>query len=360
MSSSPRSICLFGHHEKDYPRNRSLSKALEVLGYRVLEVHSQAPFPWRHFILGAGYLRIYSSVKWVIVTEGGHRLVPFLKILTLLTGRRILFDPFLSRYNTRIEDRKLYSPFGLQALICLWQDWSSTQAADALLFDTHEHQDYFYKKYRLNKPFQIVPVGVDESIFATDETPFVSRKHSADELQVLFYGSFIPLQGIEYIVAAAALLRGEKIRFTLIGKGQTYSIIRNQATELGLKNLDFVEPVPEAGLVPYLSRADICLGIFGATLKAANVVPNKVVQATACSKAVITRDSPAMRRYFTNGMNAMLIAPASATELAEAILYLRDNLNLRIAMGQEALVTFKRQFSVDAIVKALAETLEPA
>lgn len=360
MPRAPEAVCLLGHHELDYPRNRSVRKALAVAGYGVVEVHSRAPFPWRHFILGFGYLRIHRRVRWVFITEGGHRLVPFIKLLARLTGRPVIFDPFLSRYNTRIEDRKLYPPGGLQAWICRWQDWSSTHAADALVFDTAEHQGYFYAKYRLAKPCRILPVGVDEGVFAPVDPARTPRPYPQGGFQVLFYGSYIPLQGIEHILAAAALLRGRGFRFTLIGKGQTYSEMREKARGLDPDEVAFVDPVPEAALIPYLAHADVCLGIFADTVKAANVVPNKVVQAAALGKAIVTRDSPALRRYFRPMESAYLVPSATPEALAEALLALRSDAALRRALGARAREVFEAHFSYRALGTVLRSLLQDA
>jgi glycosyltransferase involved in cell wall biosynthesis len=353
MPRAPEAVCLLGHHEPDYPRNRSLRKALAEAGHPVLEVHSRAPFPWRHFILGIGYLKIFRRVRWVLVTEGGHRLVPFIKLLAALTGRGVVFDPFLSRYNTRIEDRKLYRPGGLQALICRWQDWSSTHAADRLLFDTQEHRDYFFVHYHLRKPSLILPVGVPEEHFhprppASLPSPYPA---GAPMFQVLFYGSYIPLQGVEWIVEAAAKLRGQDVAFTLIGSGQTRGQVEARARDL--PRLRFLASVPEAELPAYLSHADLCLGIFGDTVKAANVVPNKVVQAAAMGKPLITRDSPAIRRYFSEGEDIALVPAADPQALADRILAIRNDPHLRSRLGAKARLAFESSFSTKALARLL-------
>jgi len=357
MPRAPEAVCLLGHHEPDYPRNRSIRAALEAAGYPVLEVHSRAPFPWRHFILGLGYLKAYRRVRWVFITEGGHRLVPFIKLLAWLTRRKVAFDPFLSRYNTRIEDRKLYRPGGLQAWICRWQDWSSTHAADVLVFDTQEHQGYFYSRYGLDKPYRILPVGVDEVVFRAVDPARIPRPYPQDGFQILFYGSFIPLQGVEHILSAAGLLAGQGFRFTLIGDGQTYAEMRKRAQEAGTADLVFAAPVPEASLIPYLFHADVCLGIFSDSLKAANVVPNKVVQAAAMGKPIVTRDSQAIRRYFRPMEDAFLIPPADPRALADALLRLRADPALRHSLGERARAVFESRFSVRALAEGLRETL---
>ncbi len=81
MPRMPEAVCLLGHHEPDYPRNRSTCEALMEAGYIVLEVHSRAPLPWRHFSLGFGCLKIHRRVCWAFVTEGDHRLVQFIRLL---------------------------------------------------------------------------------------------------------------------------------------------------------------------------------------------------------------------------------------------------------------------------------------
>lgn len=358
MPRAPEAVCLLGHHELDYPRNRSIRQALLAAGYAVWDVHSRAPFPWRHFILGFGYLKVHRRVRWVFITEGGHRLVPFIKLLACLTGRKVVFDPFLSRYNTRIEDRKLYPPGGWQAWICRWQDWSSTHAADRLVFDTEEHRDYFYAHYRLRKPSLVLPVGVPEDRFRprpASDTP--SPYPAGPSFQVLFYGSYIPLQGVEWIVEAAALLAGQDVGFTLIGNGQTREVVEARARTLGLGGIRFLPNLPEAELPAYLAHADLCLGIFGDTLKAANVVPNKAVQAAAMGRPLLTRDSPAIRRYFADGESAALVPPADPRALADRILALRDDPRLRTSLGARARRVFENAFSTKALALRLREFL---
>lgn len=359
-----RAVCLLGHHEIGYPRNRNVKESLMAAGFRVLTVHSRAPFPWRHLILAIKYLRVRREVEWIWVTEGGHRLVPLVKLYARLTGRKVAFDPFLSRYNTRVEDRAMHRPGGLQALICRWQDWSSTRSADLLVFDTEEHREYFYRKYGLRKPFLILPVGVTESVFHPSGQrhasgpvfPGETAKTACAEFRVLFYGSYIPLQGVEWIVEAAGLLKDEAVRFTLIGQGQTRPGVEARARALGSGNLDFQDEVPEPALPGRIAAADVCLGIFGDTLKAANVVPNKVVQCAAMCRPMITRDSSAVRRYFKDGKDIVLVPPASPRALADAILALRNDAVLRESMGKGAGEAFEKSFSVTALSRILKES----
>ncbi len=353
MAKNDKTICVYGHHELDYPRNRTIQNVILEAGWDIELCHSRASFPWRHFILLGKFLKCVQKVQVVYVTEGGHRLVPLLKIFCLLFNKKIIFDPFISRYNTRIEDRKMYSKNGMQALICKWQDWSSCHAADFLVFDTIEHKDYFYSRYRLSKSFAVVPVAVDEDVFVQKQ-----KTVNKESRTVLFYGTYIPLHGIQYILRAIETLKKEEISFTLIGSGQVYDEMQLMSQDLDLKFVRFLPTVSTEILAREIEAAALCLGIFDDGIKASNVVPNKVVQCAAMGKAVITRDSEAVKRYFTHKENVYLVPPADSNALASAIQELLNIDSLRETLGVNAQKVFSDSFSHKSLVVTIKAVLE--
>lgn len=359
-----RPVCVLGHHELDYPRNQVLQEAIRRLGRDVHLCHSRTRFPMRHFVLAKKLLGAPKEARVIFVTEGGHRLAPWVKCLAKLTGRRVLFDPFLSRYSTRVEDRKLHKPGSYQARVAHWQDWSSTKSADFLIFDTEEHRQYFYERYGLKAPAAVVPVGVPEDMFRPqpDTVPIYPPAQAGEgTFEVLFYGTYIPLQGIEHILDAAAALKDRpEIRFTLIGKGQTYDEMQQHIADLQLAppQLRCLDRVPFETLPDHMAGAHVTLGIFGGTDKAWRVVPNKVVQAAACGRAIITADTPAIRRYFTHGESIWLVQKASGEALAEALRHLAERPDLRARLGAGARSVFDSHFSLDAISQQMAHALD--
>jgi len=72
-------------------------------------------------------------------------------------------------------------------------------------------------------------------------------------------------------------------------------------------------------LAEELHRASCALGIFGTSTKAARVIPNKVFQALACARPVVTADTPAARELLTDGADAILVPPGDAQALAGAV-----------------------------------------
>lgn len=151
-----------------------------------------------------------------------------------------------------------------------------------------------------------------------------------------FWGKFIPLQGVPYIVKAAKILENEPdISFEIIGRGQTYAESASLAEELKLNNTKFSGLVSFKDLPLYLKRFDVCLGIFGNTFKTKRVIPNKIYEAIALARPVITANTPAINELFTNEENVLLCRVADPEDLAAKILILKNNPELKnkIARG---------------------------
>jgi glycosyltransferase involved in cell wall biosynthesis len=351
--ATPLRICLLGQHEAGYPRNVSIRRLLSGLGCVVEEHVSEAPGWLRELDILGHVLRRAHHIDVLFVTEGGHRFVPLLAPFARWLGKPLVFDPFTSRYNTYVEDRRLVRRSSLRAAQLRLMDWLAMRTADLSLFDTAEHRRYFERHYGPCRRSAVLEIGVDEDVFAP-----LAAEPEGDVFHVLFYGTYIPLQGVEVVVEAAQLLRAERgIHFTLVGRGQTRAAIEARVRELALANVTMCEPVPAADLPGWMARSQVVLGIFGGTIKAGNVVPNKLVQAAACGRPTITLGSPAVQRYFTADQSTVFVPAAAPAELAAAIVRLRADAELRARIGRGARSVFERHFSRQALAIKLSAAL---
>ena len=66
--------------------------------------------------------------------------------------------------------------------------------------------------------------------------------------------------------------------------------------------------LPAAELRSHTLAADVCLGVFGRSEKAGRVVPNKVFDALACGRPVVTAASDGAREWLRDGETALLDA----------------------------------------------------
>jgi glycosyltransferase involved in cell wall biosynthesis len=244
------------------------------------------------------------------------------------SSAKLIFDTHISIYDTFIGDRQLAGRFSLKAVYYYLLDFLSCFIADALIFDTALHRDYFVKTFFIptTKLKLVVPVCVDLDFVAAQKQSWLAAVPAAKtKFEVLFFGLFIPLQGVPQIIEAAHLLRDDlRIHFTLIGAGQTKAAAVAQAEKLNLPNLEFIKRISYQELFPYIFKADVCLGIFGQTDKAARVIPNKLLESMAAGKITITGSNPEIATAFIDGQELLLCPMGDAAALAAKIKQVAD------------------------------------
>lgn len=240
-------------------------------------------------------------------------LAPFARL------RRVplVWDMFISAYDTLVFDRRLVRPGTLAARFLCWLEKFAMHRADFVFLDTDAHAR------RIESLFDLPPgscgavwVGAEVEHFPPYIAP--ARQDSKAPFQVLFYGQFIPLHGIGTIVAAARLMREDPVVWTMIGRGQEADGIRGMLAETPLPNLRWIEWVDYADLRSWIAHADLCLGIFGTSEKAASVIPNKVFQIIATGRPLVTRDSPAIRELLKHLPPCVYLIPAGDPQMLVA------------------------------------------
>ena len=230
----------------------------------------------------------------------------------------------------------------------------SCKLADLVLLDTQAHINFFLKEYNLSREkFRRIFVGVSGEIIMD----YKSINNMQNKFKVLFFGTYIPLQGVEFIIRAAKILENEQdIIFNLIGNGQEREKIENLAKELGLKNVIFQGMMSIEKLRQEVANADISLGIFGDSPKTSLVIPNKIYEALAVGKPIITADTQAIRELFDENDMA-LIPPADEKSLAEAIVKLKNDPVLREKLAANGHRKFINLLSYQILGKQLKEEL---
>ncbi len=347
-------VCFFGIYDPDYARNRVLMEGFRLNGYRVITCRVDSRRVrglLKYWALYREYRKMrHERPRYVIVAFPGHTVV---WLARLLFGRPVIFDAFVSLYDSNVFDRKKYAANSLRARLDWWRDYVSVALADLALLDTTAHIDYFVQTVRLSREkFLRVPVGSDERIFyPRDVVP-------SKEFVVHFHGTYIPLHGIPYIIEAARLLADEPLHFRIVGSGQEYVRVRKEVARLGLSNIEFVDSVPLQELPALIASARVCLGIFGDTAKTGRVVPNKIFECMAMGKPIITSDSPAVHELFLPSAPPLgLGPPADAAARADALRkLLRDPARLR-QLGEAAVTFFKGHLLPRTIVANLLAEL---
>jgi glycosyltransferase involved in cell wall biosynthesis len=336
LRPAPLRVVFWGTYDLSKPRNRILLAGLRANGVAVEECHASI---WEH-VRDKGTLAPASIARHLIRTALVYPrllarvwtmpvpdvvLVGYLGLLDVLLlcpfarlrGVPVVWDQFISLYDTLVCDRRKLSAQHPLAMLLYAAEWAACRAADRVLMDTRAHAAYVASAFGLDaQKVQSVWVGAETSVFP----PARERVAEAGPMTVLFYGQLIPLHGVETIIQAARLLRERPIRFVLIGSGQEQQRVSELLAEQPLERLEWLEWVEYEQLSERIERADVCLGIFGSSAKAARVIPNKVFQIVAARRPLVTRDSPAIRELFGPSEEGVWLVPPADPEALAAVL----------------------------------------
>ncbi len=348
-------ICFFGSYTPD-PMNSILKKKLELQGIEIIECNEEIKNLVSFF---RAYLKLpfkHRKKKYDLMLIPLWRALITLPLAKIISKKPIVYYGYMPIYDTVVNDRKMAKPNSILARFIFFVEKIAWRWSDMILKESYAEIDYFANQFKVDKKkFRRLLISAEESKF-----PPCQFKESQKKFVVLYFGTFIPHHGVDTIIESAKILSEEsEIVFKLCGKGQTQSENMKLAKKNKLKNVNFLGWVEFDQLIDNINHSDVCLGIFEKSSKSEYGVTNKNYQTLCSQKPLITRDSPAMREINAQNLkNCILIPPKDPKELADAILYLKNNPDKRkeIAMnGRKLYVDF---LSLDITSKQLVKYLQ--
>jgi glycosyltransferase involved in cell wall biosynthesis len=349
-------VLFISGREPTYTRNSVILKGLNLNAVDVTQCTSSSK----------NYLNRYTNVlinflmknknffDVIFVGFFGQPLVPLVK---KLTNKPIIFDVFLSAYDTMCFERKKFSPNSLFGKLFYLLDKISLEKSDYLLLDTNTHINYFTNTFAIPQgKFQRIFVGADNTLFYPRE-----NISSPEKFTVFYYGTYLPLHGIEFIVKAAEILQPyQDIEFIIVGKGierkKIDKMVKQRANELS--KVRFIDWIPYEQLPLEIARSDVCLGgHFSNIEKAKRVIAGKTFQFIAMKKPVIIGNNVANKELFQHGKNAFLVNMADAGALADAILLLKQDASLRSELAEQGYQLFQKNCTPEIIGKQIIKII---
>lgn len=336
--------------EATYSRTRNVIQALRHQGIEVVPVlPPDKAFGNYPRLLWQTLLKA-PQCDAVLVGFYGQLLVPFVR---LMTWKPIVFDLYIGTYETMVFDRQKAKPGSFMAKVYAVADWLSYKMSSASILDSQYMIGHFCQIIRSStSKMHRIFLALDDSVIHPRES---DQPH--DGLLVHFHGEFSPFHGVRVILDAAKLLEDEGVNFQIVGKGITYAEDMQHARDIGLRNVRFIDSVPYAELAVLMARADVCLGIFGDNARAKLVVTNKVVEAIGMAKPIITRRNEPVQELLTHRESVYLVDPASPRALADAILELKNQPELRHSIARKGYEVFQANCTLPQLGKGLEQVI---
>ncbi|MDA0746918.1 MAG: glycosyltransferase [bacterium] len=173
----------------------------------------------------------------------------------------------------------------------------------------------------------VIPNGVDTHRF----TPGQHRKDGP--LRLLFVGRLEPYKGIEFLLQALKQIHADHpVQLRIVGDGSLRNQLPETARALGINHCtEFIGPVPAESMPNIYQEAD--LFVLPALVEG---MPNVILEAMAAGLPVLATQIPGSEELVLPGRTGLLVPPADPHTLADSLVQLLSNPNLREQMGHAA------------------------
>lgn len=335
-------VCFFGSYDRNFTSNKIIYNGLIKNGAEVVIVNSHTPVTRLDSEKDASFFNFVRRIlrKYKIITEvikniggikrsdviyvgyPGHVDVLPAFLLAKIFNKKLVFNPLIIIYTGLTEEQKIVKKNSLFAKFVKFGETLIYKSCDLVVADTPFQKEHLNKEFGVSKDkIRVLPIGADDKVY-----PFAPKVGSDPNFNVVYYGLFSPIHGVEYLIKAAKLLEKQKdIKFLLVGNGNTFQKDFDLAKRLKVKNVIFYKDMMEKDAFDTLRKADVFLGFLAEHPVGKRVVPNKVYQGLALGKTVLTAYSPAIEGVLTDQKNVYLCKADNPVSVSEAILDLRNN-----------------------------------
>ena len=285
-------ICFFGIYDPNYSRNSILLAGLREMGVEVVECRADSLDPKRYQKLWKSLRALNNEYDYIYAAYPS----PVATIIARIASKKsVVCDAFYSMYDSVVNDRREIKWWHPRAIKLLLLDWLAVMLAHVVVTDTEAQRQYWSSWFLVNgAKIHTVYLGFNDKFFY----PMSAVKK--DYFLVYFYGTYIPVQGIDKIIEAARICEDiPQIQFRLIGAASDSEKVLKFTKKYKPKNIEFIGRVALSELNTYMAPADLVLGIFGDIERGRRAIPNKVYDGLAAGKPVMTMEAYAVREVFS-------------------------------------------------------------
>lgn len=299
----------------DYIRNVQEIKLLNEKYKEVKIIYSKSKNYYIRILVVNFKLFFLNKKKFDIIFIG---FLPQLIIPFLYKKRKqkqiIIIDFFISIYDTLVNDRKKVKQNTIMSKILKKIDKNTLKKVDEIIVDTKESGKYYIEELDAdNNKIKVLYIEANEKIYAPSKVNQI-EKENKDDFIVLFFGTGLPLQGVDIVLKSAELLKNNsKIKFIIIG---------NIKTKKDYTNIKFLPFMNEEELARYIKMADLCLvGHFNNQIeKAKRTIPCKAFICKAMNKKMILGKNKANMELFNDkDENIYYVEMGNSQELSKII-----------------------------------------
>ncbi len=201
-----------------------------------------------------------------------------------------------------------------------------------------EFKNYYFD----NGKIVVVGNGVDETFFVP-----VQNSIEKENQYIMYAGHIDREKGLFDLLECGKYVCYQRpdILFLLAGKGRDFDTLKKKAKKLGLQDkFIFLGQVGREQLVGLYQHS----AVF-AFPSYHEGIPTVLLEAMSCGLPIIATNVRGNRDLIIHGKNGILVPPRSPKEMADAILMLLDDGNLRKELGTNARKTIEEKYTWDIV-----------
>ena len=206
-----------------------------------------------------------------------------------------------------------------------------------------------------NRNAFVIPNGIDLSRFGGLSHQDTDTLAVNGERTILFVGRLHPLKGVNYLIEAmsAIIRKNPKVKLLLVGDGEERQNLGNLVIDQGLsKCVTFIGQIPNEKVSQYMAASDVF--VLPSLSEGFGVVN---LEAMACGLPIVATNVGGIPEIVKDGENGFLVEPENSVEIAEKVLMLLENDDLRRQISQNNLHKI-RNYSWEAAVDKLEKVYQ--
>lgn len=257
--------------------------------------------------------------------------------LPMLLGR-LLSVPVVLEINDSPHRAYALIADPIKRTLVSWIDRVSFRLSDHILPVTDKIAENLHvlEKVPLDK-MTVLPSGTDPDLFVPMEKSICCGKLGYDPkfLYIGFIGTFLKHQGVDTLIDAAPLVIDEypHTRFLLVGDGPMRSAWEQKVRDMGLgTHFIFSGNFPYRDVPTRLGVMDVCVAPF--TKEVVECSPVKIFDYLSSGKPVVAAEARELSAFFAPSGAVVMVESENPGSLAEGIVLLLGNRDLRLRMGQ--------------------------